>query len=110
MPAGKELKPFDGITILTSEMDEIEVAHLLKVKDNLSLVCQDCGGNRFEVEGFIPTKLEIISGKHIAVTRVDYKSILVNRVLKCAHCSSDDFVLITRPEEKNDGQKQGSAG
>lgn len=106
----KDLKPFDGISIMTSEMDEIEVGHLLKVNKNLSLTCQDCGSNRFEADALIPARLEVISGKHIAVTRVDYKEVLVNRVLKCAHCDCTDFVTITETQEEDDGQKQSSVG
>jgi DNA-directed RNA polymerase subunit RPC12/RpoP len=99
----KNLKPFNGLSVITSEMDEIEVGHLLKATEDLGLVCQECGSRRFEVEGFIPIKAEILTGKHILLAHVDYEEVLVNRVAKCAHCSSTDFVMIT--EEKHNGQK-----
>jgi len=99
----KNLKQFDGLSVITSEMDEIEVGHLLKATEDLSLVCQECGSRRFEVEGFIPIKAEILTGKHIIIAHVDYEEVLVNRVARCAHCSSTDFVMIT--EEKHNGQK-----
>jgi len=95
----KDLEPFDGLQVLTSEADEIEVGHLLRVNKKLKLICQDCGGRRFAVEAFIPATVEILTGEHIVVTHVDYKKVVVNRVLKCVHCDSVDFVTITEPEE-----------
>lgn len=107
----KRLKPFDGLSVLTSEMDEIEVAHLLGGdKKNLSLTCQDCGGSRFKVQAFIPAELDILTGKHTVITHVDYKKVVVNRVVRCVHCDSTDFVMITEPEENKDGQKHSSIG
>jgi len=91
----KKLKPFDGLSVITSEMDEIEVGHLLKATEELSLVCQDCDSKRFKVEAFIPVEAEILTGEHIVLAHVDYKEVIVNRVLKCAHCDSTDFVTIT---------------
>ena len=91
----KKLKPFDGLSVITSEMDEIEVGYLLKATEDLSLVCQDCDSKRFTIEGFIPIEAEIITDKHIVLAHVDYKEVLVNRVVKCAHCGSTDFVMIT---------------
>lgn len=94
----KDLKAFDGLKIITSETDEIEVGHLLKANKNLNLVCQDCGGRRFAVDAFIPASVEILTGEHIIMTHVDYKEVIVNRVLKCVHCDCTDFVTITEPE------------
>lgn len=107
----KNLEPFDQLSVLTTELDEAEVAHLLKVDEKLSLTCQDCGGSRFVVQGFIPVDLDILVGKHTIITSIDYKKIIVNRVVKCAHCSCTDFVMITEPSmEKENGQKQSCAG
>jgi hypothetical protein len=95
----KDLKAFDGLRILTTEMDEIEVGHLLKVSKKLSLVCQDCGGRRFAAEAFIPAQIEILTGKHVIMTHVDYKEVVVNKVLKCVHCDCTEFVTITDLED-----------
>jgi len=101
-----DLKPFDGLSILTTEIDEIEVAHLVKVKPNLGLMCQDCGSRRFKVEGYIPVELEMLVEKHTIITDIDYKAIKVNRVVKCVYCFSTDFVTITNPtQEESNGQK-----
>lgn len=100
----KKLKPFDGISIITSEMDEIEVGHLLKATEELSLVCQDCDSKRFQVKALIPVDAEIICGKHVILAHVDYKEVLVNRVIKCAHCDGTNFVTITEHnQEKQNG-------
>jgi hypothetical protein len=96
--ARKDLKAFDGLNLLTTEMDEIEVAHLVKAKSNLSLVCEDCGGRRFVAEGFIPVSLNILTGEHIIISHIDYKEILVNRVNKCITCGCTDFIPITESE------------
>ena len=102
----KKLKPFDGLSVITSEMDEIEVGHLLKATEELSLVCQDCDSRRFKVEAFIPVEAEIITGRHVVLAYVDYKEVLVNRVVKCAHCDGTDFVTITEHNrEGQNGQK-----
>ena len=106
----RKLEPFDGLSVLTSEMDEIEVAHLLGGDKNLSLTCQDCGGKRFKVQAFIPAELDILTGEHTVITHVDYKKVVVNRVVRCVHCDSTDFVLITESEEDKDGQKHSSVG
>ena len=99
-----DLEPFDRLQVLTTEIDEIEVAHLLQVNPNIRLICQDCGGRRFTAEGFIPVGLEILTGEHIVVSHIDYKKVVVNRVLRCSHCGSEDLITITNPEE-NDGQQ-----
>ena len=100
----KKLKPFDGLSVITSEMDEIEVGHLLKATEELSLVCLECDSRRFKVEAYIPVEAEIITGEHIVLAHVDYKEVIVNRVLKCAHCDSTDFVTITEHnQEKQNG-------
>jgi hypothetical protein len=104
-----DLEAFDGLNVITSEMDEIEVAHLLRKNANLSLMCQDCGGRRFTVQGFIPVEAEILAADHIVISHIDYQKVVVNRVLKCSHCAGTDFVTITEAEE-DDGQKQSSAG
>ena len=98
-----DLKPFDGLSVLTTEADEIEVAHLLKTNKLLGLVCQDCGGKRFKVQAFIPTELEVITGEHIVITHIDHKETVVNRVAKCVHCGSEDFVTITNIGSDDDG-------
>jgi DNA-directed RNA polymerase subunit RPC12/RpoP len=92
----KTLEAFDGLSVITSEMDEIEVGHLLKATEDLSLVCQDCDGKRFTVQGYVPVAAEIISGKHVVVAHVEYEKLIVNRVVKCTHCGSTDFVTITK--------------
>jgi hypothetical protein len=100
----KDLKPFDGLSVLTSEMDEIEVGHLLG--DGLGLLCQDCGSKRFKTVGFIPVDLELLSGKNTVITYIDYKEVVVNRVVCCVHCNSTDFVTITNTNrEKDNGQE-----
>ena len=104
-----KLEPFDGLSVITTETDEIEVAHLLKQNTNLSLICQDCGGKRFEVEGFIPVGLNILAENHIVVSHIDYEKIVVNRISKCSHCGGVDFVTLTNSEKK-DGQKQSGTG
>ena len=91
----KNIKPFDGLSVITSEMDEIEVGHLLKATKELGLVCQDCGSKRFNVEAYIPIDAEIITGKHVILAHIEYKEVLVNRVVKCVHCDSTDFVTTT---------------
>lgn len=102
----KDLKPFDGLSVITSEMDEIEVGHLLKATEELGLVCMDCGGRRFSVEAYIPINAEIITGKHVILAHIEYKEVIVNRVAKCAHCDCTDFVTITESgQEKANGQK-----
>jgi hypothetical protein len=88
----KRIKPFSGIKIITSETDEMEVAHLLRTDESLNLVCQDCGGSRFRVEAFITAKLDILTGEHLIISKVDYDKVLVNKVIKCIHCDSEDFV------------------
>lgn len=100
----KDLKPFEGLSIITSEMDEIEVGHLLKADKSLSLICQDCGGQRFKAAAYIPVDIEILTGEHIIITHVDYKEVQVNRVLECVQCHSKDFITIT---ESNRGGKDG---
>lgn len=92
----KTLEPFDGLSVITSEMDEIEVGHLLKAVEGLSLICQDCDGKRFTVRGYIPVEAEIISDKHVVLAHVEYEKLVVNRVMKCTHCGSTDFVAITK--------------
>ena len=94
-----DLEPFDRLEVITTELDEREVAHLLQTSSNLKLICQDCEGRRFVAEGFIPVSLDILSGEHILVSHIDYRKIVVNRVLKCAHCGCDDLVTITDPVE-----------
>ena len=95
----KDLEAFDGLDVITTEMDEIEVGHLLKAGDNLSLICQDCGNSRFLVSGFIPVEMEILTGDHILVSHIDYKKVIVNRVLKCVYCGGTNFVTITNEEK-----------
>jgi len=97
----KSLKPFSGLKIVTSEMDEMEVAHLLRVDKSLNLVCQDCGGSRFRVEAIINAKLDILTGKHLIISKADYEKVQVNRVIKCVHCKSEDFAPLqeTKAEE-----------
>ena len=97
-----DLEAFDGLHCITTELDETEVAHLLRVNSNLGLVCQDCGGKRFKVSGLIQTEMEILSGKHTVIAGIDYKKVIVNRVEKCAYCGSEDFITI---QEKDDGQE-----
>lgn len=99
-----DLEAFDTLSVMTTEMDEIEVAHLIKKKGNLDLLCQDCGGRRFKVEGFIPIEAEILAGRHTIMANINYKKVIVNRVTKCAHCNSIEFVAISNPDqEKKDG-------
>ena len=101
-----DLEPFDGLSIITSEMDEIEVAHLLKKNSALSLMCQDCGSKRFMAVGYIPVEVEMLSGKHTILTDIDYKKLVINRVVKCAHCNSSEFAIINNSKQgKDDGQK-----
>ena len=107
----KDLKPFDGLSVITSEVDEIEVGHLLKATKELGLVCLDCDSRRFIVEAYIPITAEIITGKHVILAHVEYEEVAVNRVVKCAHCAGTDFITTTEPtQEKSDGQKSSSAG
>jgi hypothetical protein len=102
----KDLEAFNGLSIITSEMDEIEVGHLLKAHPTLGLICQDCGGQRFKAEAYIPAEIEILTGsEHILLTNVEYKKVAVNRVLECATCQSTDFITITESQENNNGQK-----
>ena len=91
----KDLEPFSGLSIITSEMDEIEVGHFLKASDTLGLICQDCGGQRFKAEAYIPAEIELLVGKHLLLTHIEYKKVVVNRVLECVSCQSTDFVTIT---------------
>jgi hypothetical protein len=91
----KDLEPFGGISIVTTDADEREVAHLLQVKNCRGLMCQDCGGERFLVSAIIPAELEILSGNEaIVVTKVNFQSVKVNRVIKCAHCGCDDYTEV----------------
>ena len=100
-----DLKPFDGLSIITSELDEIEVGHLLKTNKGLSLICQECDGRRFEAVGFIPVNVEILTGdKHVALAHVNYEEVIISRVIKCVHCGSKDFITITEP---NNGESNG---
>lgn len=102
----RDLEPFDGLSIITSEMDEIEVGHLLKATPTLGLICQDCGGQRFKAEAYIPAEVEILTGsEHLLLTNVEYKKVVVNRVLGCAICQSTDFITITESQESDNGQK-----
>lgn len=102
----RDLEPFDGLSVITSEMDEIEVGHLLKADKTLGLICQDCGGQRFKAAAYIPAKVEILTGKHIVLAAVDYEKVIVNRVLECVHCQGVDFITITESsQEDDDGQK-----
>ena len=105
-----DLEPFDGLSVITSEIDEIEVAHLLHQGTKLGIICQDCGGRKFKVEGFIPVELELIANQHIAVTHIDYKKVIVNRVVRCVHCDCTDFVTITEATEEENGQEFSSVG
>ena len=92
----KDIEPFEGIRIITTEADEREVAHLLQKKGCFGLICQDCGSERFIVEAVIPAELEILAGnKAIVITKADFASVKINRVKKCAHCGCDDFVEIS---------------
>ena len=97
-----DLEAFDGLHLLTTELDEIEVAHLLKADKNLGLICQDCGGRRFKVSALVPVEMDILSGRHTVITSVDYNKTVVNRVEKCVYCGSIDFVTI---QEKDNGQE-----
>jgi len=97
------LKPFDGLSVITSEMDEIEVGHLLKATKNLGLICQECGSQRFKAAGFIPVNVEILAGVHIILAHVDYKEVIINRVIQCAQCGSTDFITITEAAGENNG-------
>ena len=105
-----DLEAFDGLSIITTELDEMEVAHLLRVKSNLDLICQDCGSSRFVVQGFIPVEMEILTGEHIAITSVEYEKTILNRVVRCAHCNCVDFVTITNPTEEKNGEARSSTG
>jgi len=98
----KNIEPFDGLSIITSQMDEIEVGHLLKATPTLGLICQDCGGQRFKAAAYIPANIEILSGKHLILTHVEYKKVIVNRVLECVHCRCTDFVTITEGESNGE--------
>jgi len=92
----KDLEPFDGISIITTAMDEREVAHLLQLKNCRGLMCQDCGGERFIVSAIIPAELEILSGNEaIVIANAKFHSVKVNRVIKCAHCGCDDYVEVS---------------
>jgi hypothetical protein len=95
-----DLKPFGGLSVLTTELDEIEVGHLLRTSDLLSLICQDCGGKQFRITTLIPAEMEVITGEHIVITHVEYKETLVNRVVRCVHCNSEDFVTINNSGSK----------
>jgi hypothetical protein len=104
----KDLEAFDGLNIITTELDEMEVAHLLRVRSNLGLICQDCGSARFVVKGFVPVEMEILTGEHLVMTSVEYEKTILNRVVKCAHCDCTDFVAITNPTEEKDGEARSS--
>ena len=92
----KDLEPFEGISIVTTAMDEREVAHLLQKKGCRGLMCQDCGGERFIVSAIIEAELEILSGDEaIAIAKANLNSVKINRIKKCAHCGCDDFVPIS---------------
>ncbi len=100
----KDLEPFEGLSVITTEMDEIEVGHLLRVNKDLSLTCQDCGSNRFKVEAFIPVELDMIAGKHTIITHIDHKKVIINRVVKCAYCDCTDFITLDNSgQEKDNG-------
>lgn len=102
----KDLEPFDGLSVITSKMDETEVGHLLKADETLGLICQDCGGQRFKAAAYIPATVEILTGKHVVLTDVDYEKVIVNRVLECVHCQGIDFIAITESSREDaDGQK-----
>ena len=103
----KDLEPFNRLSLVTTEMDEIEVAHLLRIDEDLRLVCQDCGSKKFKVEVLIEAEMSLIAGRHTVITHVDYKRAIVNRVVRCDYCDCTDFITITEPsQEKSNGQSQ----
>ena len=96
----KNIKPFEGLKVRTTELDDVEVAHLLRKPEKLHLICQDCGSRRFKVEAIMTAEMDILTGDSIIITGIDYHKVMVNRVKKCAHCNCEDFVPIQEPDEK----------
>ena len=85
----KEVKPFNGIILVTTKADENEVSHLC---NKLGLVCNDCGGKRFKVNSIANMTLEIISDKkNLIITNISCDRALANRVEQCANCGSKNF-------------------
>lgn len=99
-----DIEPFEGISIVTTNRDEQEVAHLFQKEGCHGIYCQACGSERLVVSAIIPAELEILSGEEaIIIAEVNYLSVKINRILKCAHCGSEDFISITEDteDEKN---------
>lgn len=108
----KKVKPFDGLRIRTTELDDMEVAHLLRTPEKLHLACQDCGGRRFKAEVVMTAEMDIITGDSIIIADVEYHKVMVNRVIKCSHCSCKEFVAIQEPDkrESKDEETNSSIG
>lgn len=85
----KEVRPFNGINLITTKADENEVSHLCNKR---GLICKDCGGKRFKVNSIANITLEVISDKEcLIITDVSCYSALANRVERCANCGSKNF-------------------
>lgn len=97
----RDVKPFQGISIITTKVDDEEVEHLLGLEEGMWLMCPDCGGCRFKVDALIKAELEVVSGEVTLIADADYSEVLVNRVRECAHCHfKGEFVPIHKEEVK----------
>ena len=90
-----EIVPFEGLQIITTVVDERQVATLLDESEGYYIMCDGCEGTSFVVEAIIKAELDVSFGKpdkQMIVREKLVKSAMVLRILRCATCSSTDFI------------------
>jgi hypothetical protein len=96
-----EVKPFETISIVTTEADEEHVGMYLSETENDGLICGVCGSTRFEVETISKGTAEILSeGGVILLVRTYCDKLLINKILSCIICGEKQDRIVLKNKEK----------
>ena len=93
-----EVRPFETISIVTTEADEEHVEAYLSDNEKQGLICGVCGSTRFEVETISKGTAEILSeGGVTLLVRAYSDRLLVNKILSCIVCGEkQDRIVLKR--------------
>lgn len=90
-----DIVPFKGLQIISTVVDERQVAVLLDESGDYYIMCDGCEGTSFVVKAIIEAELDVSFGKpdkQMIVRERIVNSAMVLRIIRCATCNSTDFV------------------
>ena len=93
-----EVRPFETISIVTTEADEEHVEAYLSDNEKQGLICGVCGSTRFEVETISKGTAEILSDAGVVLlVRTYCERLLINKILSCIVCGEkQDRIVLKR--------------